>query len=548
VGSVSNHYTTEANILKTIGPLFLEELRRRLAAAGDDPERLSRLHGELGRLRVFDPACGCGDFLVVAHRELRALELDLVARRGDAAEPPRVTLDHFYGIEIETGPAQLAAQRGLTVVRGNALTLDWRTMVAPGPDVVIVGNPPFAGPKERSAEQTEDLKAAWGAGYDGFLDYATGWFAKAVAYFGDETGRWAYICTNSVCQGQAVPSLWRPIRAAGWRVAFAHRSFPWSLAAVHCVIIGFARGAVTPVLIESGGTPEHVSAINAYLVDGPDVVVEKRMCPLSTDLPEVLAGSKAVDWGFLTVRPEQYAEVAADPIAGQYLRPYCGGEELINSLERWCLWFEGADLAELARSPLLRTRLAEIRARRLASPKAITRRGADTPHLFEERRQPGAEYLGIPQTFAENRRWATAARLSRLVIASMKLFTSPDPDGYLFAIVSSAMFLAWQKTVGGRLKSDPSFSNTVVWNTLPLPPVGRELRQRIIAAGQSIVDARAAGVPLARQYDPSAMAPALVAAHEALDALVDLAFGGSCASERERQRILFARYQELTDQ
>lgn len=274
------------------------------------------------------------------------------------------------------------------------------------------------------------------------------------------------------------------------------------------------------------------------------------MHPLSPGLPEVDAGSKAVDWGLLTIEPDQYAEINSDDIARKYLRRYCGGDELINKKDRWCLWFVGANLDELYASPVLEARLAAVREKRLASTKPATRRGAATPHLFEERRQPMVDYLGIPQTFTENRLYATVARLTPDVIASIKLFTSPDPDGYLFAVISSSMFMTWQKTVGGRMKSDPSFTNTIVWNTLPLPPVDDDIRRKLIHAGNEIVAVRDnyPELSLADLYDPGRMEPDLIGAHEKLDALVDRAFGapGLCSSERERQRILFARYQELT--
>lgn len=273
------------------------------------------------------------------------------------------------------------------------------------------------------------------------------------------------------------------------------------------------------------------------------------MHPIASELPEVQAGSKAVDWGFLTVEPDEFDHVAADPIAAKCLRPYLGGEELINGLERWCLWFVGAEIGALERSPMLRKRLAEVRLRRAASPKLATRKGAVTPHLFEERRQPGGGgYLGIPQTFTENRKYATVTRLGPEVIASIKLFTSPDPDGFLFAIISSSMFMTWQKSVGGRMKSDPSFTNTIVWNTMPLPDIDPALRIKIIDAGSGVLGARQADKSLAVQYDPAAMPPVLLEAHRSLDVLVCQAFGATeiLDDERDRQRLLFERYEEFT--
>jgi hypothetical protein len=603
---LGEHYTSEENILKTLNPLFLDELREELkhalALKKGNEQALNRLWTKLGEIRYMDPACGCGNFIIVAYRELRDLELQTMGALADlrAGEDSqtldadwtsllKVTLDHFYGIEIDEWPARIAEtamflidrqcdlklkerfgaapqrlpiQREATIVVDNAVRLSWTEILAPSSNVIVAGNPPFLGPKERSARQTQDLRLAWGTMYDGFLDYVSGWYARGIEYFGTIEGRWAFVSTNSISQGQAVPTLWGAVFNAGWRMSFAHRTFPWTSeasggAAVHCVIVGFTRGRtgkprlfeyVAGIPINPGGT--QVARINAYLVDGPNVLVTKRMRPLSPDLPEVVAGSKAVDWGYLTVEPDEFEEISQDPIASRYLRPYKGGDELINDRDRWCLWFVGAALHELERSALIRERISKVRAKRLASTKPATRQGADTPHLFEERRQPEVAYVGIPQTFAESRRYATVSHLSPEVIASIKLFTSPDPDGFLFSIVSSSMFIAWQKTVGGRMKSDPSFTNTIVWNTLPMPPVAQSKREAMVAAGKVVLVARSrsAHKSLAEHYDPAAsMSSELLEAHERLDEVVDRAFGARemCSTEEQRQKILFKRYEEL---
>lgn len=596
---LGEHYTSEENILKTLNPLFLDDLRaefQHIRTLGKyEADRLGKLREKLGQIRYLDPACGCGNFIIVAYRELRDLELAIMERlqeiTGDQAKllanyGLQISLDHFYGIEIDEWPARIAEtamflidrqcdlklteslgwaperlpiEEQATVLVANALWTDWSQVVDPSEgEVIIAGNPPFVGPKERTSDQTAALRHVWGANYDGFLDYVTGWQVKSMEFYGGAPGIWAFVSTNSISQGQAVPTLWGRIYASGWRVKFAYRTFPWTseasgVAAVHCVIVGFTKDArPRPLLFDHSGNPEgeRVDEINAYLVDGPSILVKKRMHPISPALPEVVAGSKAVDWGFLTVRPDEYEAVASDPVASAFLRPYKGGEELINDLDRWCLWLVGGDLDALMKSPLLERRLGEVRDRRLRSPKKATRNGASTPHLFEERRQPETEYLGIPQTFTDNRWYATVARLSPDVIASIKLFTSPDPDGYLFAVISSAMFMTWQRTVGGRMKSDPSFTNTIVWNTLPLPPVSTRARSQIIKAGTEILTARGLepAKSLAEHYDPAMMSEELLAAHEALDTLVDRAFGAKrrCKAERERQQVLFQRYEELT--
>ncbi|SHN02027.1 DNA methyltransferase [Cryptosporangium aurantiacum] len=574
------HYTSEAVVLRTLEPLFLGALRSAVASASD-PRQLHAVRQRVASVRFLDPACGCGNFLVVAYRELRRLEHEVLVRLRTAGQP-HVQLANFYGIELDAHAADLAAaalelaerqcdlefaervgaaperatnKSSATIVVGNALTIDWTSVCPPSSAVIVAGNPPFRGPKERSAAQSADLRAAWGPRYSGLLDYVTGWHAKAASYC---VGDWAFVSTNSIVQGQAVPTLFGAMVDAGWRIKFAHRTFTWSVpppslpaapgrrtAAVHCVVVGFTQDpTVQPVLIENDRASP-VPTINAYLVDGPDILVTPRRTPLSPDLPAVQAGSKAVDWGFLTVSPAEFPDVAADPIAARYLRPYRGGDELINNLARWCFWFEGASLESLYQSPLLARRLAEVRARRLASPKAATRAAAATPHLFHERRQPSVPYLAIPQTFTENRPYATAGHLSPDVIASIKLFTSPDPDGFLFGIISSSMFMTWQKTVGGRMKSDPSFTNTVVWNTLPLPAVNPATRRAIAEAGRAVLATRDPAVPLAALYSPDPMSPALGAAHDSLDALVDALFAAGQPGRHTRQHTLFLRYAEL---
>jgi hypothetical protein len=571
------HYTSAEIIRRILDPLLLDELRAQLAAAGDDRAALHRLWDRLAAVRLFDPACGCGNFLIIGYQDLRAVEAELIARLGHPG-PARVRLSQLYGIEIDACSAGLAhsalavlgrryadASRP-TIVTGCALELDWAGVLPPGEQVVVAGNPPFHGHKERTAAQGRQLRAAWGGAGVRHLDYATGWFAQALRYFGGTAGRWAFVVTNSVVQGESVPALFRPVFAAGWRIAFAYRTFTWSApaegagpAGVHVVIVGFGRpapGGAAPRLYERrpGGGFRQVAArhINGYLADGPDVLVQPRRTPLSTQLPVIRAGSTGIDWNQRVVEPAQVAGVRADPVAARYLRRFVGGRELINDRPRWCLWMAGADFDpdDLRRSPVLADRVERVRAYRAAAARPATRRLAGTPHLFGEVRQPTGAYLAMPQTFTAGRSYATAARLAAEVIASVKLFTAPDPDGLLFALFSSAAFLTWQRSVGGRLKSDPSFSASLVWNTLPLPPLTPVMRADSVAAGAAVAAARALcpGVCLARQYAPGRMSAPLLAAHAELDALVDAAFGaaGRCPDEASRQRLLFTRYVDLT--
>ena len=613
---LGEHYTSETNILKTLGPLFLDDLRERFAEHTHDLTKLKELRQELRDLRIMDPACGCGNFLVVAYRALRGLDTDILKRirelelarkdndefqatmffddRGEHAEI-MVQLDHFFGIEIEEWPARIAqtalhlahhqANREMErllgqapsilplstsahITIGNALRTDWTQVCSPSPSVRIVGNPPFIGQSMRSEEQTDDLRVVWGDGYDGYLDYVTGWFIKASRYFQSvpNGGRFAFVSTNSIAQGAPVASLFRPLLEGGWRIRFAHQTFAWTseapgAAAVHCVITGFDRGAphekARPVLFtysDPKAQPDAlpVDHINPYLVEGPDIFVDKRTTPLAPILPAVRFGSKPADGGNLIVEAEDYPRFAADTIAAKYLRPFRMGREVVRGLDRWCLWMhtEDFDPCDIDRSPILKERVRACATFRQGSKKKATVLGAQTAHLFQENHQPSEPYVAIPRVVSETRPFYTAAHLSEDVIAGDQLYTALDPDGFLFAIISSSMFITWQRAVGGHMKSDLRFSNKIVWNTLPLPEVSDKERAAIIAAGQGVLDARAEqpGVSLADMYNPLAMAPSLLKAHRVLDRAVDRAFGAKKPLEtnEERLALLFKRYQEMT--
>lgn len=598
---LGEHYTTETNILKTIGPLFLDELRERLATHSHNVKQLKRLRKDLGRIRVFDPACGCGNFLVVAYRELRRLDLKILERLqelGDNSEIPTlfftadhlsVDLDSVSGIELEEWPARIAetalqlvhhqANQAMElalgmapeplpldkldhVVVGNSLRLDWAALIEPSPDVRIVGNPPFLGHATRREEQAGELRDVWGRHDIGRLDYVTAWYRKAVDYFrGSPGGRFAFVSTNSIAQGEPVPALFGPIFENCWRIRFAHRTFSWtseapSAAAVHCVIIGFDMKEKAPARLFSYDSPKGqptetpAKSINGYLVDGPHVMVEQRREPIA-DLPKVVFGNMPRDGGHLLIEADEYSEVMSDPVAAKYVRPFVGAKQLIHNLPRWCLWLEEYDPADIGRSPVLKQRLQAVKDFRAESRAASTAAMAATPHLFGQRSQPTTPYLCIPRHVSVNRLYFPAARFGPEVICGDSNFEAPDPDGLLFAVIGSSMFLAWQAAVGGRIKSDHRFSNTLVWNNLPLPPLREKTRAEVIEAGKAVLEARTLHPErsLADHYNPLAMDLGLLQAHRALDRVVDKAFGAKkpLRSLEDREAILFARYAELSE-
>ncbi|MEU6227557.1 DNA methyltransferase [Streptomyces sp. NPDC047042] len=600
---LGEHYTSEENILKTLNPLFLDELRaefEHIKTLGKyEADRLRKLRDKLGKIRYMDPACGCGNFIIVAYRELRDLELAIMERLQEITRDDpmllanlglRVTLDHFYGIEIDEWPARIAEtamflidrqcdlklterlgwapdrlpiQEHATIRSGvSALRLDWAAVCPPSEHVVVAGNPPFLGDHTRTPEQLAELRVVWGGNKTlSRMDYVTGWHAKALQYFAHHDGVWAFVTTNSITQGDQVHRLFSEIFNARWLIKFAHRTFAWTseavgAAAVHCVIIGFARQlAQKPRLFDYASlraAPEErtVSAINAYLVDGPNVLVDKRTSPISVNLPEVAKGSMPTDGGNLVVTPEVYETVAADPIAARFLRPYVGSKELIGGRKRWCLWLVNATPSDLARSPELRRRIAAVRETRQASTAATTR-SYQHDHLFRQFGiTPDTHFVCIPEVSSENRDYLPVGYLDAGTIISNKVYGAVDPSGLVFAVASSRMFLAWMLTVGGRLKSDPSFSSTITWNNFPLPALDAASKGRIVAAGREIIEARKIepSWSLEDHYRPSRMHHKVRRAHEELDSLIDRVFGIRSKNPHllERQEALFANYLMLT--
>lgn len=593
------HYTTEENILRTIGPLFLDELASDLARATTKPT-LEKFLDKLSMLTFFDPACGCGNFLVIAYREIRVLETEAVRRlrqkQGrneqmamDIALLFKVRVDQFYGIEIEEFPARIArtalylmdhqCNRAVStefgehyarfpipaaphIIIANALELDWNKVLPASRAEFVFGNPPFIGRGLVGASHREELEAIWGSRLNSSIDYVSGWFACALLYLSDRpTARWAFVATSSMCQGEAVPLVWSAILGDGWRTRFAHRSLQWTSdasgkAIVHVSIIGFDKAATPkPVLwaYPAGGKGKPIERtatnINPYLVDGPNVIVFPRERPLASDLPPVNFGNMARDGGFLLVEPRDYEVIKSDVVAARYLRPFLGARELMHGGPRWCLWMVNLVPGEIAKSPILRQRLAGVRAFRESSQAVSTREMASTPHLFGQRSQPNSNYLAIPRHVSEHRRYFPVRYCGPETICGDANFLASDPDGLLFGILSSSMFATWMKTVGGRIKSDPRFSKTLVYNNFPMPDLTEKWRDGIRTAAARVVAVRAGypGSSLSDLYDPLGMPADLIAAHNSLDGVVDSIFGARkrIDSVASRQTILFDQYGEL---
>jgi len=593
------HYTSEKNIKKLIHPLFLDELRAEFEKIKGNRNKLFEFHKKLRTLRFLDPACGCGNFLVITYRELRLLELEVLRRlynveqefgqmQSDVSTIVLCDVDQFYGIEIEEFPAQIAQvalwlmdhQMNLKIsdefgkyfhriplkttphiVHNNALRLDWNTVIPREHLSYILGNPPFLGKKEQSPEQKEAFESVMGEiKGGGVLDFVAAWYVKAARYV-TESVRCAFVSTNSITQGEQVGVLWAELFRRGMKIHFAHRTFSWSneargVAAVHCVIIGFgAQEAPSKTIFDYDdikGEPQAISAkiINPYLLDAPVLLLENRRKSISA-APELSYGSFALDDGHYTLSPgEKKALLDECPEAEPYIRAFIGGQELIRAEERWCLWLKDAlPSAIRAIAPIMK-RVEAVREWRLQSGRATTRDLAETPSLFAENRQPNTQYLAFPTVSSERRNYIPIALLSPDVIASNQVYVLAGATPYHFGVLTSATHMAWVRTVCGRLKSDFRYSAGIVYNNFPWPlDASDKHKQAIEAAAQGVLDTRAqfSGSSLADLYDPLTMPPALLKAHQTLDRAVDAAYGKkSFASDAERVAFLFEQYQKLT--
>jgi hypothetical protein len=583
------HYTSEQNILKALRPLFLDKLHDELKAA-TTPKKLKELHVKLRGIRILDPACGCGNFLVVAYRELRLLELEILKRLRDEAQLHlvNVNVDQFYGIEIEEFPAEIAQvalwltdhQMNMQVsevtgnyyVRlplktaphilcGNALTTDWSSLIAPKELSYIVGNPPFVGHQWRIPEQVLDMERVWGSdGRFGRLDFVACWHRKTADYMASNKNiRAAFVSTNSITQGEQAGILWPNLFERGVRINFAHRTFQWTSeargkAAVHCVIIGFALEDEPQKWLFDYITPKsepHVlkaNRLNGYLIDAPDVALPSRGKPLS-GMMSMNKGSQPTDGGNLIMSEQEKNELLAhEPDALPFLRPYIGGDEFLSGGRRWCLWLKDASPEILRRLPRVMRRVDAVREARAKSPTQSVREYANLPTLFTQDRQPDSPYLALPEVSSENRRYLPIGFLPPEVIASNKLQIIAGATYYLLGVMSSEMHMAWMRTVCGRLESRYSYSPSV-YNNFPWPEPTDKQRESIEKLAQAVLEARAAhkGATLADLYDPNTMPVDLLKAHQALDRAVDAAYGApKFSSEAERVKFLFALYQKIT--
>ena len=592
------HYTSIENIHKVIDPLFLNDLKAELAdikatsVAKTKKERAYAFQDKLAGLKFFDPACGSGNFLTESYTSLRRLENEALkiiygSDRviGEFADPIKVSINQFYGIEINDFACSVA-QTALWIAEsqmmqatdeivgfnldplplktytniheGNALRMDWNEVIPAAELNYIMGNPPFIGASMMTAEQKNEAVAIFGKGKRvNSIDYVGAWYHKAAEMIQGTNIKVAFVSTNSITQGEQVGPLWEKLLTTyKVKIDFAYRTFKWNSeakdkAAVHCVIIGFSQGATGKKLIYyPDGHFEVAANINPYLVDGPDVLVTSQGSPLC-DVPRMTAGNKPADGGNLILSQEERdAIVKDDPKADSYIKRYVGSRDFINNDEiRYCLWLRDVDPAVYRSNNEVMRRLQAVKEMRLASTAAPTRAYADMPYLFFSAPQTDSNYLAIPEVSSGARKYIPIGFQDSSIIASNKLLIVPDATLYHFGILTSIVHMAWVSVVGGRMKSDYSYSGSNSYNNFPWPTPNEEQRARIEQTAQGILDARAQhpANSYADMYDELTMPADIRKAHRANDAAVLEAYGfPKDATESDIVARLFKMYQSLS--
>jgi len=595
------HYTSIANIHKVIDPLFLDELKAEFAsikAITNDKQQRQRLDAfqdKLASLMFFDPACGSGNFLTESYVSLRRLENQVILLRnkgqgtfGDIANPIKVDIHQFYGIEINdfavsvaTTALWIAEQQMLqetqkivsfnvnplplkayhNIHEGNALRLNWSEVIAPDHLNYIMGNPPFVGYSYQSKAQKEDLAAIM-KGFGSNIDYVAGWYLKSAEMMKENPAiKAALVSTNSITQGEQVAAIWQPLfERFNIHIDFAYRTFRWDSEAdikahVHCVIIGFSSllgaSGVRPkkIYLSDAQTIDAIN-INGYLLDAPDIFIEKRTQPLC-DVPPFVRGCQPTDDGnFILTLEEKDELLAQEPQAAPFIRPFMMGKDFIDRKPRYCLWLKGANPTLLRQCHRVVERVQKVRDYRLKSTKAATRLKADTPTLFDEIREPETNYIGLPTVSSEKRRYIPMDYLSKDIIPGNKIYFMQSASLYHFGVLTSNVHMSWMRATCGRLEMRYNYSNTIVYNNFPWPTPTDEQKARIERTAQAILDARAKypDCSLADLYDEVTMPPELRRAHQDNDRAVMAAYSFTPGKTTESECVakLFELYQELT--
>ncbi len=591
------HYTSEKNIMKVVSGLFLDDLKARFEKSKNSERLLKELHSDISKLKFLDPACGCGNFLVITYRELRLLELEILKILHEGQQATNIehlsilNVDAFYGIEIEEWPARIAEvamwlldhqmnvllseefgeyyvrlplRSSPHVINGNALRMDWESIVKQEELSYILGNPPFVGKHLQNEDQKAEMEMIFsGVHGAGVMDYVASWYIKAAQYIQNTNIEVAFVSTNSITQGEQVSILWSELlNHYKIKIHFAHRTFKWSneargKAAVFCVIIGFANFDIDKKYIyeyENVNSEPHVITaknINPYLVDFEDLIIPSRNHPIC-NVPEMIFGNKSVDDGnFMFTKEEKNEFLNEQPESSKFFRPILSAKEFLNNEERWCLWLKNIKPAEIKSLPKIAERIENVKKFRLKSKKAPTRESANYAYLFAEIRQPESDYVVIPRVSSENRKYVPMGFFSNNYILSDSCIGLPNATLYDFGIITSAMHMAWMRQVCGRLKSDYRYSNALVYNNFPWPqqvPIQKkknveEKARKILRVREQFPESS-----LADLYDPLSMPKELVKAHDDLDRAVDSCYTNKdFPTELSRIEFLFDLYKKYTE-
>jgi hypothetical protein len=592
------HYTSIENIHKVIDPLFLDELKEELGKIKEIPvartrtTKLKAFQQKLASLKWLDPACGSGNFLTETYLSIRRLENEVLLALqhgqivfGEVLDPIQVSIDQFYGIEINDFAVTVAKtalwiaesqmmketedvvhmsldflplKTNAYIVEGNALQMDWEDVVPKSGLNYIMGNPPFVGARLMNKEQKADVLSIFGAKWKnaGNLDYVSCWYKKTADFIRETTVRAALVSTNSVTQGENVANLWKPLFADGVHIDFAHRTFRWDSEAklkahVHCVIVGFSVAeSKKEKRIFTSDEMHVVKNINAYLLDAENVFVESRSKAICS-VPEIGIGNKPIDGGFYLFTEEEMQDfLLKEPKAEKLFRPWYGSREFINRCPRYCLWLGDCTPAELRKMPECMKRVEAVRQYRLSSPSAGTVKLADRPTRFHVENMPEGNYIVIPKVSSERRRYVPIGFMTPDIFCSDLVFIVPNASLYHFGILTSNVHMAWMRAVCGRLKSDYRYSKDIVYNNFPWPSPTDEQKVKIEQTAQAILDARALypDSSLADLYDEITMPPELRKAHQNNDRAVMQAYDFSIKETTESSCVaeLMKMYQELT--
>lgn len=592
---LGQHYTSVPNILKTIEPLFLDELREEFDAAFDNVKKLEKLLDRISEIKVFDPACGSGNFLIIAYKELRRLEHSILEqlhtiggnKYGFAFHDSRISIENFFGIEIDDFAVEVAvlslwiAKHQMNrefydkfsvsipliplkehgkIVAGNAARLDWNK-VCPNngiDEIYLIGNPPYGGSKKLDADQKEDYEFVFfNKPYSKNLDYIALWFVKGADYIRGTKAQLALVSTNSVTQGEHVSLMFPEVLRDGIEIGYAYTSFKWENnakrnAGVTVVVISLRAKSQLPKYIYNANIKTQVENINGYLADAMDTYIERRKFNFNKQLPDMSFGSMPRDGGGLILSENEADQLVADyPHCTKVVKKYIGAEEFIKGNYRYCLWIENSQLDAVKDIGFIHNRLIIVENSRSESKAQSTAQYADKPHMFVQRAYKQTDSIIVPSTTSERRQYIPMGYLGADTVISNSAYAVYDAEPWLFALLTSKIHMAWAKAVGGKLKTDYRYSNTLVYNNFPVPHLSERTKTKLTEAALRILDVREyhCEKTLAELYDPDKMPSDLRQAHKAVDDLVDFIYSMKpFETDEERLAVLFDLYEKMVEE